>query len=443
MSAVPLPAVARPVAASWLPRGKRWLAILSAYFGTQTLVQLAGIGAGLLFIRFLPLREFALYTLAFSVVTFFNFLTDLGSTNSLLHFCREAATRGEDFGSYYAAVHSLRKAGFVIGAAVVLAAFPAVAAAKGFTLGQSLPVTLAIVLCVWFQINAALRILALRLADGYGRSYRAELAAGAARLLLALVIVSCALLRAWLGVLSAAAASALAAWLARPRPAPGAAARLPPSAAADLRPHRRQVIRYLLPNLPSALYFSIQGPLMVWISATFGSTRTIAEVGALGRLGLAVGLFSSLTGVVFLPRLARVTDDRLYRLRYLQFGAFLVLVAAGFLGAAALFPGAFLLVLGPNYRGLHRELLLIIAASGLALLDGYALGINAARSWNRWQAAALGGLIAVQAVAIAWLPLGSTWNVLRFNVITAAFALISQVTMNWIGFLRPRWVRWA
>jgi O-antigen/teichoic acid export membrane protein len=448
MSAMPLPAAGRPVAAAWLPRCKRWLGILSAYFSTQTLVQLAGIGAGLLFIRFLPVREFALYTLAFSVVTFFNFLSDLGSTNSLLHFFRESAVKGEDFGSYYAAVLSLRKAGFLIGAAAVVAAFPAIAAAKGYALAQSLPVTLAIVLCVWFQINSALRILALRLADGYGRSYRAELAAGAARLVLALVIVASAMLWAWLGVLSAAAASALTAWLARPRPVSGAAARrpvpqAPPPPPPDLRPYRRQVVRYLLPNLPSAFYFSIQGPLVVWISATFGTTRTIAEVGALGRLGLAVGLFASLTGVVFLPRLARLTDDRLYRMRYLQFGSFLLLVVGAFLAAAALLPGAFLLLLGPNYRGLHRELLLIIVSSGLALLDGYALGVNAARSWNRWQAAALGGLVVVQVAAIAWMPLNSTWNVLRFNVLTAAFGFVSQLTMNWIGFLRPHWVRWA
>src|SRR5689334_15236816 len=58
----------------------RWVRILAAYFSTQTLTQLAGIAAGLLFVNFMPVREFALYTLAFSVVNFFNFVTDLGST---------------------------------------------------------------------------------------------------------------------------------------------------------------------------------------------------------------------------------------------------------------------------------------------------------------------------------------------------------------------------
>jgi O-antigen/teichoic acid export membrane protein len=461
IAAAPLPPAAAaepPLPLALLPRVRRWAGILSAYFSTQVLTQLAGIGAGLLFIRFLPVREFALYTLAFSVVTFFTFLTDLGSTGSLLHFFRLAALEGDSFGNYLAAVFSLRRKAFLAGTAGVVLFLPAAAAARGYTLAQALPATLAVVLCVWFQLNAALRVLSLRLHDRYGRSYRAELAGGLARLLLALGLVAFTLLRAWLGVLSSAIASALVSRLARARPAPGDPASRPapgdlaprhangdpaPAAAPDLRPYRRRVVRYLLPNLPSALYFAVQAPLVVWLSATFGSTRSVAEVGALGRLGLVVGLFSSLTGVVFLPRLARVADDRVYLRRYLQCGGFLVLVAASLLAAAVLVPGVFLAVLGPNYRGLHRELLLIIASSGLALLDGFALGVNGARSWNRWQSAALLVLFAVQVLAIARLPLSTTANVLTFNVLTAAVGFVSQVTMNLVGFLRPRWVRWA
>ena len=436
------PAIALPAGAAALPprllsRTKRRLQILSAYFSTQVLTQLAGIGAGLLFIRYLPVREFALYTLAFSVITFFTFLSDLGSTSSLIHFFRQAAG-ADEFQGYYAAVLSLRRAAFLLGAAGIAAIFPAAAGAKGFALAESLPVAAAIVLCVWFQLNSSLRILALRLHDRYGQSYRAELAGGGTRLLLAAVIAAGALLRAVLGVLSAAAASALVAWMARSRPEPSA-----PAPPLDLRPYRRKVVRYLVPTLPSALYFALQGPLVVWLSATFGSTRTIAEVGALGRLGLVVGLFSSLTGVVFLPRLARLSDDRLYRRRYLQCGGFLLLVAGSLLAAAALVPGLFLLVLGPRYRGLHRELFLVVLSSGLALLDGYALGINSARSWNRWQAPALVALFAVQVLAIAYLPLATTANVLIFNVLTAGIGFASQLTMNWIGFLRPRWVQWT
>ncbi|MFL6258752.1 MAG: hypothetical protein ACJ76Y_03470 [Thermoanaerobaculia bacterium] len=416
-------------------RLSRWTRILAAYFSTQTLTQLAGIAAGLLFVNFMPVREFALYTLAFSVVNFFNFVTDLGSTTSLVYFFHQSRKEGTDPGPFVRAVLSLRHIAFALGVAGVLLAFPRWAGAKGYGLREALLATAGIVLCVWFQIAQSLRVLVLRLNDRYGPSYRAELAGGLTRLALAAALVAAALLKSWLGVLSSAAGSGVAAFLARPGDGG-------PVVTEDLRPYRRKVLRYLLPTLPSALYFAVQGPLTVWLAATFGATRNIAEVGALGRLGLLVGIFSSLTGVVFLPRLARIADDRLYRRRCLQFGAALAGVALAMLAATALAPGLFLLLLGKHYSGLHRELLLVVAGAGVSLLDGYAVSVNLARSWTRWQGLAVGSLVAVQAALVMLLPLSTTAGVLTFNLLGGAAALAGQLAILAVGFTRPSWVHW-
>jgi len=211
---------------------------------------------------------------------------------------------------------------------------------------------------------------------------------------------------------------------------------------ADLARARRAVLRYLLPTLPAALYFATQGPLVVWLSATFGKTRSIAEVGALSRLGLVVGLFSGLTGIVFLPRLARIADERLYRRRFLQFGAALLAVGLAILGTAAISPGTFLLLLGPHYRGLQRELLLLVASSVFTLLDGYLVSVNLARSWTRFQAPALAIQIVFQAFLVIRLPLSSTANVMLFGLLSAAVAFSLQAAMAAIGFKRPQWLHW-
>jgi O-antigen/teichoic acid export membrane protein len=415
-------------------RFSRWTRILAAYFSTQTLTQLAGIAAGLLFVNFMPVRELALYTLAFSVVSFFNFVTDLGSTTSLVYFFHQSRKEGTDPGPYVRAVLSLRHAAFALGVAGVLLAFPRMAGAKGFGLREALLATAGIVLCVWFQISQSLRVLVLRLNDRYGPSYRAELAGGLTRLALAAALVASALLKSWLGILSSAVGSGVAAFLARPGGGP--------AAPEDLKPYRRKVLRYLLPTLPSALYFSVQGPLTVWLAAAFGATRNIAEVGALGRLGLLVGIFASLSSVVFLPRLARITDDRLYRRRCLQFGAALAGVALAMLAATALAPNLFLFLLGKHYSGLHRELLLVVAGAGLSLLDGYAVSVNLARSWTRWQGLAVGSLVAAQVALVMALPLSTTAGVLTFNVLGSAAALAGQVAILTAGFIRPAWVHW-
>jgi len=418
-------------------RLRRWAGILSAFFTAQGLVQLAGVAAGILLVRTLPVREFALYTLALSVTTFFTFLSDLGSTGSLVHFFHRAAREGEEFSPYLAAVLSLRRLGFLAGAAAVAVAFPRAALSKGYGSTEIALILLVLIGTVWFQISAAVRLLALRLADRYGVSYRAEVTGAVLRLLLTGALVIAGLLRAWIGMLASALGTAATALLAArggevPRPA----------GETDLRPYRRRVLRYLLPTLPSALYFSIQSPLVVWLAATFGATRNIAEVGALTRLGMVVSLFSSLSGVVFLPRLARITDERAWRIRYAQFGGALAAIALALFAAAAFFPGALLWILGEKYSGLHRELVLVVAGAGLTLLDGYAVGANLARSWTRWQGLAMLSLAGVQAVLVAALPLSTTPGVLTFNLLSSAAALASQLAVAAVGFTRPQWVEW-
>jgi O-antigen/teichoic acid export membrane protein len=422
----------REEGSGWL---SRWIRIFAAYFSTQTLTQLLGVVAGLLFVNLMPVRELALYTLAFSVVSFFNFLSDLGSTSSLLHFFHRTGQDRDVFEPYLAAVLSLRRAAFLLGAGAVAVAFPLAARARGFGWGEIPLVTAGVLACVWFQIQASIRTLALRLHDRYARSYRADVGGALLRLLGAGVMAITGELAAWLGVAASAAASALSAAIARPE-------RPPAVPAEGLSRYRHQILRYLLPTLPSALFFSVQSPLTVWLSATFGSTRTVAEVGALGRLGLIVGLFSGLTGIVFLPRLARTADDRLYRRRAVQYGLLLAVVAAALLTAAALLPQAFLLLLGPHYRGLQNELLLIVAGSGLALLGSYASSVNLARGWTRFQGLTVLGELIGQILLVKFLTLSTTAGVLRFTLLSAATGLLGQCVILWLGFTRPSRVHW-
>lgn len=427
----------------WRGRLRRWIGIFSAYFTAQTLVQLLGIATGLLLIRTMEIREFSLYTLAFSVVTFFTFLTDLGSTGSLLHFHQRSAAEGTDFAPYFAAVLSLRRRAFLLGAAIVVVVFPLLASAEGFSWTATALVTAGILVHVWFQIRSSIRLLSLRLRDRYPQSYRAEVGGTGLRLLLACLMVATQQLAAWLGVAATAAGSALSARLAKSRDDLEARAGGAGAAGEDLAPYRRRVVRYLLPTLPSALYFSVQGPLVIWLAATFGNTRSIAEVGALGRLALVVGLLSGLTGVVFLPRLAAMSDERLFRRRSFQFGLLLAALAGGLLAAAAVAPKLFLLLLGPRYGGLHRELLLTLAGSGLALLGSYFASVVFARGWIRFQGWTLAGELLGQIVFLRLLDLSTSAGVLRFTLLNAAVALALQVATLAVGFRRPEWVRWG
>lgn len=427
--------VLEPVAppSLFVGRVKRWTGILAAFFSAQSAVQLLGIGAGLLFVNFLPVEQFALYTLANSVLAFFTTASDLGSTTSLVYFYRTSSDDPAAFQALQAAVISLRRTAFAVGAVIASIALPAVATVRGLPLRDALFCTAGVLSAVWFQIEASLGVLILRLQHRFGRSYRAEVGGALMRLALAATLVVSGGRMAWLAVLSGACATGLVALLAR-------APRRPSTHA--MPEARRRVVRYLLPSLPSGLYFSIQAPLIVFLSATFGSTRSIAEVGAIGRLGLLVGVFSSLTGVVFLPHLAKLRDEHQFRIRAVQFGFLLLAVGATLFLAAGLAPRMFLTLLGPNYKGLHGELLLVVATSGINLIGGYCVAVNLSRAWNRWETISVIVYALCQAALIAVLPLGTARGVLRFGLASAAIGLMLQMTISIIGFSRPSIVHW-
>lgn len=422
--------------AQFVDRARRWTLVLSTYFGAAGFTQAASVLAGLLFVNFLSVEEFALYTLATSMLTFFAFVTDLGSTTSLLYFFHRLRGRsdGATFPEYVRAVLGLRRLGFAVGATLVLPAFLWIARAEGFAWGAAGLASAAILMSVPPQIEASLRVLVLRLSDRYPLSYRAELLGALARLLAAAGLVVVGALQAWLAVLAGVVASLVTALVA----APGAVPAVAPEPA-----RRREVLRYLLPTLPAALYFSVQGPLVVWLAATFGGTRQIAEVGALGRLGLVVSLFSGLAGVVFLPRLAHITDEAVYRVRYAQFAGLLLALGGLLVSAALVAPDALLLLIGRPYVGLHHELVLVMISAALSLVGGFAVGVNNARAWTRWQGLAVLLLFVSQTALVATLSLETSAGILLFSATTAGVGLALQLVITGLGFIRPRLVAWS
>lgn len=426
-------AIATPEAAT-SRRLRSWAGILSAYFGSQTITQLLGIAAGILFVRHMSVGEFALYTLGTSVITFVAFVTDLGSTTSLVHFYQRALKEGREFGSYLAAVLSLRRTAFGIAAVGVVVVLPLLAGSRGFDVLPIAMATAAVLLAVASQIVASVRVLVARLEGRYGESYRAELAGSAVRLLLAGTMVAAAWLQAWLALAVAAAGSGITAWLSR------GGRRTRGTTAAELRRCRADILRYLMPTLPSALYFSVQAPLVVWLAATFGASQHIAEVGALGRLGLVVGIFSGLTSVVFVPRLARIVDERLWRQRAVQFGLVNAGIGAALVAGTVLVPAPFLWILGAKYSALTTELALVVAGASLTLVGGYLVALNMSRAWNRWQPGAMMVMALSQALLIASLRPDTTAAILLFNALSGLVGLTMQAVIAGVGMSRPHLV---
>jgi hypothetical protein len=166
----------------------------------------------------------------------------------------------------------------------------------------------------------------------------------------------------------------------------------------------------------------------------------VAEVGALGRLGILFGLVSSFVGTVLLPRLSVVTDDSHYLRRHLQFCGLLAVLGGIVIGVVWLVPEWFLLLLGASYASLRGGVLLIAVSSVLAAWGGYVVAINNARGWVRFQPAVLVVFVAAQASLVAILNLTTTTGVLYYGLLSNLAGLLLQALINAAGFTKASWV---
>jgi O-antigen/teichoic acid export membrane protein len=424
-----------PVPEGWFVRAQRWATVAAQFFSVHVILQVTALGAGLLFTNFLSIEQFAVYTVASSILVTYGFATDLGSSSALLHFYHQGTRGVESYEAMARAVLSLRWWLYIIGAPIAVIVMVRWGMTTTQTATEVAALTVLLLAIVWWQVIGTTRLQDLRLRGQFGESYRAEIAGALARVAMAAAVVGLGARNATAAAATALLGAAVTAWWAR-----GAFDGKPvgPSTPAT----RRAVVRYLTPTLPSAIYFMIQGQFIVWFAAIFGGLQEVANVGALGRLTLVVGVFGGLTQVVFLPRLAGMADERLFRRRFFQFGAILTLLAGGMVVAALLAPGVFLFVLGSSYQSLTHELLLMMASASLGLVGGYVVAVNGARSWNRWQPAGLVVLIVCQVVLAFNLPLHTTAGALWFGVGSATVGFLVQAVIVTAGLVQPRLVKW-
>ena len=410
--------------------------LFSEYAIAQAFIQLLGVIAGLWLVNLLPLSEYALYTLALSIFTFLSVFSDLGISSALLYFRRETRIAQAAFAPYVRAALMLRHGLLIIGAGAALAFIFAVGPDRGFrTYDLSLTVAV-LIAAVWVQIGASTALLQLRLEGIYRESYLAEMLGNALRLLgVGLMwLVSAPL--AWLAMLTGAAGSLMTGFIAARHLPKFRHDALSNAARSDPGP-ARAIARYVLPMSLSAVYFSIQGPLTVWLSAYFAGTNTIAEVGALGRLGIIFSMVSGFMGAVLIPRLSVVTDDGHYLRRYLQFWVILAAFGVGVVGAVHLFPHWLLLLLGEAYRGLESGVVLVAISSVLSTWGGYVVSINSARGWVRHQHLIILLYAAIQVAFVATLDLSTTNGVLLYGIWSGVAGLLLQFSVNVAGFLSP------
>lgn len=397
------------------------LSRLTGFASVQLAVQLIGFGVGIVLVRCMAQVQYGYYTLALSMASVANILTDLGLATAVMALGGRLVGQRQALGALVADAHGLhrRLAGWSFAALLPCCAW--------LLLRQQAPAWQAAALMGLIIAAAALNVrvgIALSIARLSGQvalQQKLDLWINAAKLAAVLLLASVVLDATVACLLNLAVAVA---YFVALRGYLRSAVDLPAVASGA----QVQALRaHLWKQAPNAIYYVLSSQIAVWLIGVFGSAERVAEVGALGRLGAGFAVIGAVSAALVLPYFARHDGPAELWSGFLSVNAFYGLLLAALLALASAFPAALLWVLGGSYGGLQSELLWMILASTLATWSGTVYSLGCARGWVMplWLVMSTG--IAATAAAACLVDVSTVRGSFQINTATGAVGVLAAV----------------
>jgi hypothetical protein len=185
---------------------------------------------------------------------------------------------------------------------------------------------------------------------------------------------------------------------------------------------------------PNAIFFCIQGQLSIWLISIFGTTENIAEIGALGRLGIIFTIINPIMNTIVSPSFARCQSKGILRRRYFQIISlfFLFLAAIGIL--AVLFHRNILGLLGNQYADLKTEFFLLLISASLNSIIQIIAYLNATKAWVQYAWIEIIIRICLQIILLLVIDISTVKGILLFGIVSQLSPLAVSLLRSYLGF---------
>lgn len=422
------PPVLNEASAPVIRRALHRARVVGKFAVVQGIVQMVGFLSGILLIRHLDQREYAYFTIANTMQGTLNTLADIGISVGLVSIGGRVWQDRNRFGQLIKTASNLRRKLGAI-AAVVITPILFFMLVKN---GASLPYTFVLIALVLagLAVQLALGVLGVvpRLRSDIGRIQTIDFVGAAVRLVV-LVALLYLFLNSAVAVAVGSATLFVQYWMLRRY-----AARVIDFDAPENEEDRSAMQRFIRHLAANAVFFCFQGQITIFLLGFFGQVNSIAEVGALGRLGMVFTVLTNLLTNVFGPAFARCQDPKRLRWQYAAIVGGVTAFSLVLIAAAALFPGAFLFVLGAKYAHLERELVLMVGGAVVGALTGTFWTLNASKAWIAGSWLYIPLTVGTQILLIPITDFSSVRSVLMFNLLSAVPNLLLNLALSIRGF---------
>ncbi len=408
----------------------RWTKLMSTFVAGQGAVQLIQIVSGFFLIRWLSVEEYAQYSVAFAFQNTAQMLVEFGFSGAIVALVGNRTHDKKVIGNYIKAGRFYRNRFFIVVGVGCLILFPMLTAKHQWPLSVTILLLLCILSNLYFSGLISYYSSPLKIHQKLGDLYHTQVKNGILRALLIAVFYVSSALNAWLAALSNSLLTI----------ANGVAFRKkavtfveePESASAEVR---KEMFDYIRPIMPGIIFAAFQGQIMVFIISIFGQTESIAEVGALSRIGQLYVILNMAGGVLIAPYIAKQKKEGLFS-KYISILGLYLGLAFCVVVVAYIFPDLFLWIIGSKYYHLESELVLLLITFGLGMINGVMWNMNASRKWiYRWMPmVSISGILIIQVACILFIDLSTASKVLEFSIITNLFVLLTRVLVSYVGF---------
>jgi hypothetical protein len=400
-------------------RAVEWGKLISLTGSAQMLVQGIALISGIFIIRLLPTEEYALYTLANTMLGTISLLADGGISTGTLATGGKVWQDPVALGKVVVTGMEMRKKFAVASLAISLPILFYLLISHGATWLSSILIAVSLIPAFYAALSDNLLEIPLKLNQDITPLQKNQVAANIARILMLvaslfflpftfIAILANGLPRIWANIKLRKVGERFADYSQSSDPAV-----------------KKEILQMVKRTMPSAIYFCVSSQITIWLISIYGNTASIAKIGALGRLAVVLTIFTTLFSTLIVPRFARLSDDpKVLLSRFIQIVLLLFGMSALICGFVYVFPTQVLYILGKNYGDLHEEILLITISGCIGMVGGITYSLSVARGWILPPTVHISVSIIAQALLIYFMDLSDTTNVLMFSIINVGIGLI-------------------
>lgn len=357
-------------------RALHWTKLISVTGSSQLIIQALGMVTGFIVIQLLPVREFAYYTIATTILGTMTLLADGGISSGVMAFGGQAWSDRYRLGAVLATGLDLRRKFAFWSLLVTIPILYYLLNKQGAHWWEIAFIIAAIIPSFFAALSDSLLEIVPKLHQDITSLQKNQIVVGVLRFILiaggvfffpftAVAMIANGIPRIYGNIKLKVIADKFADSESKPDPTIG-----------------KDIMSIVYRMMPEAIYYSLSGQIAIWFLSFLGNVNSIAQIGALGKISAVATLFTIVFSTLIMPRFARLGNERKLLIgRYIQVMMICLACLTIMILLVWLFSGQILMVLGNAYRGLDVQLTYLFIGTAIGLLAGFNYSMFTSRGW--------------------------------------------------------------